>query len=584
MKDTTRNSRKSLQLIVMSMLFFGYHTQVNAQLVEDVSFVSIPERIIHLESKYNKVWQSEWLSRYEGIMNQMPNAREMTREALNNKFGANGVVADFKGTFDSDALYYVTFNGAISDRYSFTGWQHNKQHVVSIVKLTDAALANAFQNLEQDNLSSYSGVYYSGYGETKYGTENEVKMLPSAISKFIWQYDIQSKFTEKSKDFWKANKTEYARVYKDSFGFLGFKAFKNNQISHEANVLIESMANGDFSLGQSYNLDIYGYKSNSILWIESTDSNFALLYIPGAEKPFVEFVHRSGESFEQQVRNYLVQQLKNTSERNAFAQHFSLYDRQDGSSYTGVDNALKGLADGSWATSYILYNKSLISGDVFNALADATQARLASDSDIQIKSDSEVTRDHALRTISAVINFMPVLDIVAPEIGIPLDIALNTTNLGLSIDIAKTGDTLHERQSGVYNVAGSSVNIAASFIIPELIRGSQKIPFYTAKLKGDFGDFSHSFSFTNRNGIPIEYETLKVGDEPMKIAHPKTAKQMHIVRLANESDVVAMSQVNEGHYVEVDFNTGKPKVSKELYEGFFDGKKAFYSSEPHICF
>ncbi|HFG2041747.1 TPA: DUF6543 domain-containing protein [Vibrio cholerae] len=586
MKNKNNTSMNILQVAVISTLFMGFSTQVHAQSAHhsNYSFVSIPERISELENKYNTEWQSNWIDRYEKIMGQMPDPRAMIREALNNKFGAQGVVADFNGSFDSENLYYVTFNGAASDRNAFTGWQHSKRDVISAVTLTDAALANAFQNFEPDNLSSYSGVYYSGYGESKYGVSNEVKILPIDIAKFVWEYDLQSKFTESSKQFWNKNKLEYSQIYKDSFGFSGFQAFKNNEISYEASLLIEAMTNNDFSLGQNYNLDIYSYKSNSILWIESIDNSFALLYIPGANKPFVEFIYRDDQTLEQQLRSYLVQQLKKPLERKALAQHFGLYDRQDGASYTGVDNALKGLADGSWESSYILYNKTLISGNAFNALADATQARLASDSDIQIKSDSEVRRDHTLRTISAIINFTPVLAVLAPEIGIPLDIALNTTNLGLSIDITATGDTLYERQSGVYNVVGSSVNVAASFIIPELIRVSQKLPFYTAKLKGDLGDFSHSFSFTNRNSIPIEYETLEIGDEPMTIVHPKTTKQIQIVRLANEPDVVAMSQVSEGNYVEVDFNTGNTKMNEKIHEGVFDGKKTFYSSEPLICF
>ncbi|HFG2029809.1 TPA: DUF6543 domain-containing protein, partial [Vibrio cholerae] len=585
-KNKNNTSMNILQVAVISTLFMGFSTQVHAQSAHhsNYSFVSIPERISELENKYNTEWQSNWIDRYEKIMGQMPDPRAMIREALNNKFGAQGVVADFNGSFDSENLYYVTFNGAASDRNAFTGWQHSKRDVISAVTLTDAALANAFQNFEPDNLSSYSGVYYSGYGESKYGVSNEVKILPIDIAKFVWEYDLQSKFTESSKQFWNKNKLEYSQIYKDSFGFSGFQAFKNNEISYEASLLIEAMTNNDFSLGQNYNLDIYSYKSNSILWIESIDNSFALLYIPGANKPFVEFIYRDDQTLEQQLRSYLVQQLKKPLERKALAQHFGLYDRQDGASYTGVDNALKGLADGSWESSYILYNKTLISGNAFNALADATQARLASDSDIQIKSDSEVRRDHTLRTISAIINFTPVLAVLAPEIGIPLDIALNTTNLGLSIDITATGDTLYERQSGVYNVVGSSVNVAASFIIPELIRVSQKLPFYTAKLKGDLGDFSHSFSFTNRNSIPIEYETLEIGDEPMTIVHPKTTKQIQIVRLANEPDVVAMSQVSEGNYVEVDFNTGNTKMNEKIHEGVFDGKKTFYSSEPLICF
>ncbi|WP_397379162.1 dermonecrotic toxin domain-containing protein [Pseudomonas sp.] len=577
-------SANFLRVIVVSLLLVGYHGYSNAQSVSGSTYVSVPDRVKALESKYNAAWGLEWLSRYGRVMSQMPDPRAMTREVLNNKFGARGAVADFKGVFDSEDLYYVTFNGGLSDSKSFTGWQHRAQDVKSAVKLTDAALADSFQGFEQDSLSALSGVYYSGSGESQYGVANEVKLLPRTVSEFVWQYDIQSRSTEASNRFWAENKSEYSRIYKDALGLEGFNAFKKNQISFEASVLVEAMVNGAFSLGQSYSLDIYGYKSNSILWVESLDRSFALLYIPGADKALVEFTHRDGQSLEQQVRSYIVRHLKEPVERAALARHFSLYDRQDGVSYTGLDNALKGLADGSWAPSYILYNKSLISGDVFSALADATQARLVSDGDVQIKSNGEIARDHAIRTVQAMLTFVPIVNALAPEIMIPLDIAIAATTLGLSLDVITTGDTLDERISGIDDLDIGSLIAGVGHIIPGVIRGAKKLSFHTARLKGVEGLADHSFSFNNRNGIPIDYEGLKVGDKPVAIVHPKTAKQIHIVRLSNEADVVAMSKVGGGHYVEVDFKTGVNKSNKVLYEGVHGGKKVFYSSEPHMCF
>lgn len=495
-----------------------------------------------------------------------------------------GAVADFKGAFDSEDLYYVAFSGGVSDSKSFTGWQHGARDVKSAVKLTDAALADSFQNFEQDSLSTLSGVYYSGPGESQYGVANEVKLLSRTVSDFVWQYDIQSKFTEASNRFWAENKSEYSRIYKDAFGLEGFDAFKKNRISFEASVLVEAMVNGSFSLGQSYGLDIYGYKSNSILWVESLDRSFALLYIPGADKAMVEFTHRDGQTLEQQVRSYIVRNLKRPVERAALARHFSLYDRQDGVSYTGLDNILKGLADGSWESSYILYNKSMISGDVFNVLADAAQARLVSDGDVQIKSNSEVASDHALKTVSAMLVFLRMVNVLAPEVATPLDVALTASALGLSVNVVAAGDTLDERSSGVGGLVENAVLSAVGYIIPGIIRGAKKLSFHTATLNDVVGVGDRSFSFNNRNGIPIDYEGLKVGDKPVAIVHAKTAKQIHIVRLSNEADVVAMSKVDEGHYVEVDFKTGVNKSNKVLHEGFHDGKKVFYSSEPHMCF
>ena len=246
---------------------------------------------------------------------------------------------------------------------------------------------------------------------------------------------------------------------------------------------------------------------------------------------------------------------------------------------------LKGIANGSWAQSYIMYDKTLISGNPFNAIADATRTRLESDSDVQIKSDSEISVDHALRTVSAIFNMIPVVDIVAPEIGVPLGIALNSTQLGLSIDIAASADTLRERRDGVYNVAFSSANLAASYIIPTLLQQSAKLSLLNPALSGEVGTNFGQFSFKNSNGIPIEYEFLSVTDKPLPIKHPITGEDILITRLANEPDVVAVAKTNHinGHYVEVDFNTGELK-SDHIHRGLYEGEPALYSSEPHICY
>ncbi|MFL9595863.1 dermonecrotic toxin domain-containing protein [Aeromonas veronii] len=577
-------SRVLASAILASISYITYSIPANAQTIIDSSDRTEEFHIRYLNHKYNEVWQSAWIESYGKIMSEMPDPKKLARLALNEKYGKKGAIPDFKGKFDPDELYYLRFKGAVSDQYSFTGWEHTKADVISAIKLTDAVLSNAFQNIEEDSLSLYSGVYYSGYGESNYGVKNEVKVLPSEISKFIEEYDLQSRFTEKSNSFWKENKDGYVKLYRDSFGFIGLHEFEKSEISYEASLLIESMASGDFSSSKSYYFDIYGYKSNSILFIENIDNKFALLYIPGSKKPFVEFINNGNQSFDEQVRSYILQHLEKSEERMALGQHFSLYDRQDGSSYSGIDTALKGLSDGSWPSSYILEKKELISGDPFSLLAKATQDRVDRDGDVQIKSNSEVARDHALRTISAFINLMPIIDLIAPEVGVPLDIAINSTVLGLSINTTITGDSLYERQAGIYNLVGSSINMATSFIIPGIVQTATKIPFYTHLLNNEIEIDGHTFSFSNRNSIPIEYEALKVGDEPIRMIHPKTKQTIYVVRLTNEPDVIAISEVSDNLYVEVDFVTGKKISDKEIKKGLFKEKNAFYSSEPYICY
>ena len=207
-------------------------------------------KISELERKYNDTWKNNWISNYVDMNDKIPDARKITRDLLNNHY--KGKVPDIKVPFDADQFYYVTFKGAAADRHSFTGWRHKKHDVVSAVKLTDAALANSFQNIERDSISSYSGIYYAGYGESDYGVNNEVKVLPRNVSDLVWNADIQSMYTQQSKLFWKENKQKYTQLYKDTFTLLGFQAFKDNKISLEAMNIIEAMSRDDFSQSHQF--------------------------------------------------------------------------------------------------------------------------------------------------------------------------------------------------------------------------------------------------------------------------------------------------------------------------------------------
>jgi hypothetical protein len=48
------------------------------------------------------------------------------------------------------------------------------------------------------------------------------------------------------------------------------------------------------------------------------------------------------------MRQWIVEQAVDIRKRFFLTSHFSAYDRQDGNSYTGVDNALQKLAEGDW--------------------------------------------------------------------------------------------------------------------------------------------------------------------------------------------------------------------------------------------
>lgn len=103
----------------------------------------------------------------------------------------------------------------------------------------------------------------------------------------------------------------------------------------------------------------------------------------------------------------LFKSLKNTSNRQALAKHFSLALRQDGVTYSGIDTALKGFASGTWDESYLMLKHHAVYGDVFARITEQVKSRLESDGDTQIKSNSEAQRDYFLSLTYSVMTLFP---------------------------------------------------------------------------------------------------------------------------------------------------------------------------------
>lgn len=68
-------------------------------------------------------------------------------------------------------------------------------------------------------------------------------------------------------------------------------------------------------------------------------------------------------------------------------------------------------------------------GDVFARITEQVKSRLESDGDTQIKSNSEAQRDYFLSLTYSVMTLFPVVDLIAPEVGIPLSIGSAVLNL-----------------------------------------------------------------------------------------------------------------------------------------------------------
>ncbi|HTV86102.1 MAG TPA: DUF6543 domain-containing protein [Dyella sp.] len=187
--------------------------------------------------------------------------------------------------------------------------------------------------------------------------------------------------------------------------------------------------------------DIYGYRATDIVRFIGSDHR-EVMYIPGNEPPFVVF-HNNKER-----NDWVVAQGKDPSKSAQLLRHFSVYDRQDGTLFSGVESALKGLAHGTWSPGdgYVDQDNRLIEGDVFQDMAGQVEHRLREDSGMQTRTAGEAWLD--------TLNMWSVLMIVGP--GKSLSAALQVgkamqlgTQIATGVVSSVNGKTPDEREGGV---------------------------------------------------------------------------------------------------------------------------------------
>src|SRR5262249_37306762 len=91
--------------------------------------------------------------------------------------------------------------------------------------------------------------------------------------------------------------------------------------------------------------DINGYQSSDILRFKNEKTGREVLYIPGSPQPFHAFDDES------QLQQWVAKECQDSQQRAMLDSHFSLYNLQDGTSYSGVGSGLEKLGNGTWKPS-----------------------------------------------------------------------------------------------------------------------------------------------------------------------------------------------------------------------------------------
>ncbi|NWD88138.1 dermonecrotic toxin domain-containing protein [Pseudomonas sp. K5002] len=437
-----------------------------------------------------------------GVANDFPSvhneAKQWAKELIEKATGQTNV--------DPDSLYLNRFrHGQSASPGTATGAMHMNEEPFYSKRLPDALLDNFSEHdWNPGQIDAEAGIYTAGPGESAkggYGAHNQFPLAPSTLMHESWKTDFQGRMTSKINNFWNTHGDAYRTTLKGQFVQqarqqlsayeakapaekklmpaehqftrddyrLVMKAASNLPQAENAPLTVDQLKAEAPAKDQlrAYPFDINGWGSSDIIRFAVLDDGqdnyqnnrrdgLQILYIPGATPAFLRFASLD------KMDEWVVEQAKDPKKREALASHFSKLDRQDGGPLgkSGVDTSLAHLANGDWSKmegETIDRNPVHIEGDVFSQMRDQAKARMTSDADISIKSNSEVTRDTWLNDVSTALKiFAPMAPggaAAAATIG-----ALGVTELALGAEKAASGDTPAERSDGAWKTFDGALN------------------------------------------------------------------------------------------------------------------------------
>ncbi len=369
---------------------------------------------------------------------------------------------------DPDKIWFNRFEYASSSSDSFTGWEHYIKPTESQT-LTEKLLKNfgAEDQLNVDELSANAGLYKDGNQADFYGQKNEVRLSPADFLTIVKESDFSNKYLQRLDQFWKIHGNSFRTMSKGMFiARLGEETNLLSEattwqvinstlgnIHHLQEMTVDQLETKVSSRGPNgiSTFDIYGYQATDIFLIHTVGEKI-ILYIPTDEQNFLEFDNG------QELNSWVLQQAKDPVRRKKLASHFSLYDRQEGHTYAGVDSALAGLGKDEWDEKYINYKPTAVRGDVFSWIAKNAEKRSQKDAKILTTTNDEVFREKLLMNLRPAAEMAGITTAILPGVGSIVLMGVGVSEAGLGLEQAINGDSKRLRDLGLADILNGGVN------------------------------------------------------------------------------------------------------------------------------
>ncbi|MDE5980531.1 MAG: hypothetical protein K2G61_01020, partial [Bacteroidaceae bacterium] len=299
-------------------------------------------------------WREALVNRYGEMMAAAPNLRTVAARCIN-----EGLVAKGYAAVDAEHTYFNTFTDGYKNSGD-TSYRHDPSHLKEAYTLVEAAIFDIFAHdwwstwSELDN-DRTNGIYSEGRYGAGWGPSNKLPFSSKVVADILY-YDksVAKSYPQEFAVFWNKYYNLYRDFVADSFMASALIQYRARMLSDEGFSVLRGFYQGIYPPGSKViRLDVYGYYASDIICIY-LGSERMLLYIPGAAMPFREFVSMT------EMKNWIAGELRLPENRQAFARHFSIYDRQDGSSHYGVDSVLRFIGEGNsqWDPQrFIIYSE-----------------------------------------------------------------------------------------------------------------------------------------------------------------------------------------------------------------------------------
>lgn len=500
-------------------------------------------------SDYKKLneggWKEAMVNRYGEMMASAPNMRKLAARLINEGLTAKGYAG-----VDAEHVYFNTF----IDGYKNSGdkaYRHNASQLEESYSLVDAAILDIFAQdwynrwSELDN-DRTNGIYSLGKEGPEWGPSNKLPFSSKVIADILY-YDknIANAYAGEFVTFWNKYADAYRDFLADGFMASSLVQYRARLLSEDSFQVLRHFYYSDYQNGcKVIKLDIYGYFASDIFCIYLGIERM-LLYIPGANMPFREFVSLK------EMKTWIAEQLRMPESRDAFARHFSLYDRTDGGTYYGVDSVLRFMAEGNsqWdPQTYILYNEQTydLGSDVFGAIRNQIKARTESDKDQKPVINTTRYRDYVMTFGELFLSQVQMVSIILPQAPIPFNMDVSHTPLGLVSTLIV--DTT--RLSEPLQATGSRVD-TDTFKALELLRICTLMANTLEKYsrpKSEIPAFaSEQQAITARFGLTeAAQKALQPGD-PLIFPLEGQPAQIRLVRLNNDTQPLGIIRIYAGN-------------------------------------